>query len=145
MLIIAAFLGNVVNYWIGNKLGMLLFRDDKSFFFKKSYLDKTHKFYEKYGGKTIVIARFIPIIRTFAPFVAGMGKMNHFKFMLYNFFGALFWVILIVYGSYLFGNIPFIKNNFSLVILAIIIISILPPIIEYIRIKINRTSTHPKE
>ena len=134
LLIIAAFLGNVANYWIGDKLGHLLFQKEKSLLFNKAYLAKTHEFYEKYGGKTIVIARFLPIIRTFAPFVAGMGAMSYLKFIAYNFLGAFFWVILIVYGSYLFGNIAIVKNNFSLVILGIIFLSVLPPFIEYARV-----------
>ena len=138
LLITAAFLGNVVNYWVGDQLGHLLFKNEQSLFFKKSYLEKTHAFYEKYGGKTIVIARFIPIIRTFAPFVAGMGSMHYFKFITFNFLGAFFWVVLIVWGSYLFGNIPIVKDNFSLVILAIIVISILPPFIEYARVSLAK-------
>ncbi len=138
LLIAAAFLGNTSNYWIGKKLGHLIFRQKESFFFRQSYLDKTHRFFEKYGGKTIIIARFVPIVRTFAPFVAGIGKMSFVKFMIYNFFGAFFWVILLVYGSYLFGNIPIVQKNFSFVILVIIIISILPPIIEYLRTRYKR-------
>lgn len=133
LLIAAAISGNTVNYWIGNKIGHLLFTNEKSILFKKSYLDKTHAFYEKYGGKTIVIALFMPIIRTFAPFVAGMGDMNHFRFMLYNCIGVFLWIGIVLMGSYFFGNIPVVKNNFSWVIIAIIIISVLPPCIEYVR------------
>lgn len=124
LLIIAAFLGNVVNYWIGRKFGHWLLARPR--FFKQSHFDRTHAFYEKYGGKTIVIARFMPIIRTFAPFVAGMGKMLHSRFIWYNFLGALFWVALLLLCSYWFGNFPFVQKNFSYVILAIIIISVLP-------------------
>jgi membrane-associated protein len=137
LLIVAAFSGYVLNYWIGNKLGHVLFRDENSKIFKKAYLERTHVFYEKHGGKTILIACFIPIIRTFAPFVAGMSKMNHSKFITFNFIGACVWVILLVYGSYLFGNIPFVKRNFSFVIIVIIIISVLPPFIEYARHKLS--------
>lgn len=135
LLIIAATLGGMLNYWIGNKLGHLLFTNEKSFFFKKSYLDKTHEFFERYGAKTIFIARFLPIIRTFAPFVAGLGKMRYLKFCIYNFSSAILWIILLTYISYLYGNIPIIKNNFSLVILAIIIISLLPAIIGFLKLQ----------
>jgi len=137
-LIIAAFLGNISNYWIGKEFGHWLFRNEKSKIFKKSYLDRTHTFCEKYGAKTIVIARFMPIIRTFAPFVAGMGEMNYWKFMAYNLAGALFWVLLVVGGSYLFGNIPTVKDHFSLVIILIIIASIMPPIVEFSRIQLKK-------
>lgn len=133
LLVVAAFLGNVVNYWIGNKLGHLLFTDEKSKLFKKSYLNKTHQFYEKYGAKTIIIARFLPIIRTFAPFVAGMGSMSIVKFLTYNLVGAVLWVGLIVGISYFFGNLAIVRDNFPMVIMIIIILSILPPIIEVIR------------
>lgn len=133
LLIFAAFLGNTINYWVGNKLGHLLFRNEKSKIFRKSYLDKTHAFYEKHGGKTIVIGCFMPIIRTFAPFVAGMGEMNYLRFMLFNFFGVLFWMMLVLYGSYLFGNIPFVKQHFSAFIIAIVIASVIPAGVEYVR------------
>ena len=140
-LIVAAFLGNVSNYWIGKKFGHWLFRNENSKIFKHSYLNRTHAFYEKYGAKTIVIARFMPIIRTFAPFVAGMGEMNYWKFMAYNLVGAIFWVLLVVYGSYLFGNIPAVKNHFSFVIILIIIASVLPPCIEFLRIKLKQKTS----
>jgi len=138
LLISAAFIGNTINYWVGNKIGHLLFRNEKSVIFKKSHLDKTHAFYEKHGGKTIVIGSFIPIIRTFAPFVAGMADMNHIKFMIVNVFGSIFWMTVVLFGSYLFGNIPMVKNHFSFVILAIIAISVLPPFIEFARHKMKR-------
>ena len=137
LLVVAAFLGNVTNYWIGNKLGHLLFTNEDSLFFRKSYLSKTHRFYEKYGAKTIVIARFMPIIRTFAPFVAGMGDMNHVKFIWYNFVGALLWVALLLGVSYWFGNIPMVKNHFTWVVLAIIVLSVLPPFVEYARRRLS--------
>jgi membrane-associated protein len=130
---LAAIAGDTVNYWIGNFTGPKVFSKEKSFFFKREYLHRTHRFYEKYGGKTIVLARFIPIIRSFAPFVAGIGTMTYVHFVMYNVMGGIAWVSLFILGGYFFGNIPFVKKNFSLVILAIIFISILPGIIEFIR------------
>lgn len=132
-LIFAAVLGDTVNYWIGHRVGPKVFHKEKARFFRKEYLDRTHQFYEKHGGKTIVIARFIPIIRTFAPFVAGIGRMRYGKFFLYNVVGGVAWVVSFVYGGYSFGNIPVVKRNFTLVILAIIIISIMPSVMEYLR------------
>lgn len=143
LLITAAFVGNTINYWVGNKIGHLLFRNENSIIFRKSHLDKTHAFYEKHGGKTIIIGSFIPIIRTFAPFVAGMSDMNHVKFMIVNLFGSIFWMTIVLFGSYLFGNIPVVKNNFTFVVLAIIAISVLPPFIEYARHKIKRLRKAP--
>jgi membrane-associated protein len=134
ILALAAIIGDTVNYWIGHYLGPKLF-ERNSRFLKKEYLDRTHKFYEKYGGKTILIARFVPIVRTFAPFVAGIGAMTYSKFIMFNIVGGVLWCALFVYGGYFFGNLSLIKNNFSFVILAIIFISILPGIIEYIRHK----------
>ncbi len=133
----AAIFGDTANYWIGHFIGPKIFHRENVKFLKKEYLERTHKFYEKYGGKTIIFARFIPIIRTFAPFVAGIGSMTYSKFILYNIIGAVAWVALMVYAGFYFGNIEFVKNNFSLVILAIIIISILPGIIEFIRHKLK--------
>ena len=131
----AAVLGDTANYWIGHFIGPKIFHRENVKFLKKEYLERTHKFYEKYGGKTIIFARFIPIIRTFAPFVAGIGSMTYSKFIIYNIIGAITWVAFMVYAGFYFGNIEFVKNNFSLVLLAIIIISTLPGIIEYIRQK----------
>lgn len=133
----AAILGDTVNYWIGNYFGLKIFEKNIRFL-KKEHLEKTHQFYEKYGGKTIIIARFIPIIRTFAPFVAGIGTMAYSKFILFNIVGAVLWCALFVYGGYFFGNLQLVKNNFSLVILVIIFISILPGIIEFVRHKIAK-------
>ena len=135
LLTVAAILGDMVNYWIGAFIGPKAFQYEKSRLFKKEYLIRTHEFYEKHGGKTIIIARFMPIIRTFAPFVAGIGKMTYARFLLYNVAGGILWIALFVLGGYFFGNIPFVKKNFTLVILAIIFLSILPGIIEFIRHK----------
>ena len=130
---VAAIAGDTVNYWIGYTVGPKVFHKEKSRFLNKEYLYRTHRFYERYGGKTIILARFIPIIRTFAPFVAGIGTMSYARFIIYNVSGGIAWVIILVLGGYLFGNIPVVKQNFSLVIFAIIILSILPGIIEFFR------------
>lgn len=134
ILTLAAILGDSVNYWIGSMVGSRVFHE-KSRFFKKEYLIKTEKFYEKHGGKTIILARFIPIIRTFAPFVAGVGKMKYNWFISFNVIGGLVWVSLFLFGGFFFGNIPIIKDNFEISIFVIIFISILPGIIEFIRHK----------
>ena len=133
LLSIAAIAGNTVNYWIGYYIGPRIFHDGKVRFLNKAYLERTHKFYEKHGGKTIVIARFIPIIRTFAPFVAGIGFMNLWKFSIYNVSAGIAWGCVFVFGGYYFGNIPVVRKNFTIVILAIIIISVMPAVIEYLR------------
>ena len=130
---IAGILGDTLNYWIGKKIGPKVFVSQESRFFKREYLDKTHAFYLKYGAKTIVIARFIPIIRTFAPFVAGVGKMPYRTFIFYNIIGAVIWVGSFVYAGFYFGQLPFVQTNFKLIILAIIILSIMPPVIEYLK------------
>ncbi len=137
LLAVAAVLGDTVNYWIGHFIGPKIFEKENVRFLKKEYLERTHKFYEKYGGKTIIIARFIPIVRTFAPFVAGIGSMNYSKFIIYNVIGGVIWVLLFTLGGYYFGNITFVKQNFSIAILTIIFISILPGIIEFIRHKMS--------
>lgn len=131
LLIVAAVAGDALNYTVGAKIGHSLFTS-KSRILKPEYLEKTHKFYEKYGAKTIVIARFVPIVRTFAPFVAGMGSMTYRTFLLYNIVGALLWVISLTLAGYYFGLHPIVKNNFSLVIFAIIFLSLLPPVFELI-------------
>jgi membrane-associated protein len=133
ILSLAAIVGDTVNYWIGYMTGPKVFNREKSRFLNKKYLYRTHRFYERYGGKTIVLARFIPIIRTFAPFVAGMGSMTYRRFIIYNVMGGIAWVVILVLGGYFFGNIPLIKQNFSVAIFTIIFISILPGIIEFLR------------
>ncbi|PIP06758.1 MAG: hypothetical protein COX51_08110 [Syntrophobacteraceae bacterium CG23_combo_of_CG06-09_8_20_14_all_50_8] len=130
LLIIAAVAGDAVNYTLGKFIGPRIFHHETSRFFKKEHLNRTHKFYEKHGGKTIFLARFIPIIRTFAPFVAGMGSMSYGRFALYNISGGVSWIVLFIAAGYYFGNIPLVRHNFSLVIMAIVFISILPGIIE---------------
>ncbi|MGA7720598.1 MAG: DedA family protein [Ignavibacteriaceae bacterium] len=129
----ASFLGDTVNYWIGHFLGPKIFHKENVRFLKKEYLDRTHKFYETYGAKTVLFARFIPIIRTFAPFVAGIGSMTYSKFVAYIILGAVSWVAIFAYGGFYFGNIEFIKNNFSLVIIAVICISLVPGIVGYLK------------
>jgi membrane-associated protein len=129
----AAVIGDTVNYWIGHFIGPKVFTREKSRFFKKEYLERTHRFYEKYGAETIIIARFVPIIRSFAPFVAGIGSMTYWKFISYNVFGGVGWVAIFVFGGYFFGNIPLVRKNFSLVIIAIIIISTIPAAVEFFR------------
>jgi membrane-associated protein len=136
LLTVAAIIGDTVNYWVGSYVGPRAFGGHVRFL-KTEYLERTHAFYEKHGGKTIILARFIPIIRTFAPFVAGVGAMSYPKFLTYNVVGAVIWVGLFVLGGYFFGNIPTVRQNFTLVILAIIAISILPIVIEAVR---NRRS-----
>ncbi len=131
-LIIAAILGDSVNYWIGKMFGDKLPQKFPRLI-KPQHLQKTHDFYERYGGKTIIIARFVPIVRTFAPFVAGIGKMTYSRFMGYNVSGAFLWIGLLLPAGYFFGNRPWVKKNFAVVVLAIIILSILPAVIEFIR------------
>jgi len=132
LLFVAAVLGDTVNYRIGYSVGPRAFHSQNRFF-KREYLDRTHQFYERHGGKTIVIARFIPIIRTFAPFVAGIGRMSYGQFVVYNIGGGLLWTVLFVFGGYYFGNLQVVKRHFTLVILAIIILSVLPAGLEFLR------------
>jgi membrane-associated protein len=127
LLILAAIAGDTVNYWIGHSLGE---RAYSVRWVKKEYLDRTHAFFEKHGGKTIVLARFVPIVRTFAPFVAGIGRMSYGYFLTYNVAGGILWVLLFTLAGFFFGNIPFVKANFELVIIAIILISVLPMVFE---------------
>ena len=139
LLAAAAVIGDTVNYWIGKIIGPKVFHREKTRFFKKEYLDRTHDFYEKYGPETIIIARFVPIIRTFAPFVAGIGRMSYGKFLSYNVIGGLGWVAIFTFGGYFFGNIPFVKKNFSLVIIAIILISLVPAVVEFLKHRKKKT------
>jgi membrane-associated protein len=132
LLFVAAVLGDTVNYRIGYAVGPRAFRG-RSRFFKQEHLERTHRFYERHGGKTIFLARFMPIIRTFAPFVAGIGRMSYSRFVFYNVFGGLTWTAGFIYGGYYFGNLPIVEQNFTLVVLAIIVLSVLPPAIEFLR------------
>jgi len=130
---VAAIMGDTVNYWIGHATGPKVFRKEKARFLNKRHLERTNHFYKRYGGKTIILARFVPIIRTFAPFVAGIGCMDYTRFLTFNVIGGLAWIAFFISGGYFFGNIPFVKHHFTLVILTIIIISILPGVIEFLR------------
>lgn len=130
LLIAAAIAGDSLNYSIGRYLGPRVFRFDDSRFFKRTYVDRTHAFFERHGGKALIIARFVPIIRTYAPFVAGIGVMPYRRFLLFNVVGAVLWVILLTYAGFFFGNLPLVKKNLTLVILGIIVLSILPGVIE---------------
>jgi membrane-associated protein len=131
LLSIAAILGDTVNYWIGKNLGLKAFANSR--FINQAHLEKTHKFYEKHGGKTIILARFLPLIRTFAPFVAGVGQMDYKKFIMYNVVGGISWIGIFLALGYFFGNLPIVKKYFTLVIVAIILISLIPPVWEYIK------------
>jgi membrane-associated protein len=129
---IAAVLGDTINYWIGNKVGPKAFERDYRFL-KKDYLDRTQDFYDKHGGKTIILARFVPIVRTFAPFVAGVGTMHYGRFLSFNLIGAFLWTAIFVFLGYFFGQIPFVQNNFELVVVLIILISVMPMVFEFVR------------
>jgi len=133
LLSVAAVAGDTVNYAIGYRVGRQIFRKEGVRFLNREYLDRTHRFYERHGAKTIVIARFVPIIRTFAPFVAGVGRMSYARFVTYNVAGGVGWIAALVLGGYLFGNISVVRQNFTLVIFAIIVLSILPGVIEFMR------------
>ena len=137
VLFAAAVLGDSCNYEIGRFFGHKLFSNPHSRVFKQEYLEKTHDFYRKYGGKTIVIARFVPIVRTLAPFVAGMGKMHYYYFIIYNLAGAAAWVSVFCYAGYFFGDMPFVQENLKLLLVAIIVISILPAVVEAVRAKLK--------
>jgi len=142
MLWLAAVLGDTVNYWIGHYVGPRVFRENVRWL-KREYLERTQAFYEKHGGKTIFLARFIPIIRTFAPFVAGIGKMRYGYFITYNVVGGLVWTALFIFGGYFFGNLPVVKHNFSLIIIAIIVISVMPAVVEALRSRRAPASVAP--
>jgi membrane-associated protein len=131
LLCIAAILGDSVNYAVGKHVGDRMVKSGR--FIRQEHIDRTHAFYEKYGGKTIVIARFVPIVRTFAPFVAGIGKMDYKRFLVFNVTGGILWVLSLTTAGYFFGNLPIVKNNLSLVVLGIVVASIMPAVIEYVR------------
>jgi len=138
VLFIAAVAGDSVNYWIGHVFGKKLSEKADGRFIKKEYIDKTEAFYQKYGKKTIILARFVPIVRTFAPFVAGIGKMKYGEFFAYNIIGGFAWIFLLTFAGYYFGQIPIVKNNFTAVIMLIILLSILPGIVEFVKHKIRK-------
>lgn len=138
VLLVAAILGDTVNYWIGHKMGAKVFKDENSKIFNKKYLRKTEEFYEKYGGKTIILARFVPVVRTFAPFVAGIGSMRYSTFLSYNIIGGFVWVTVLVLAGYFFGNLPVVKDNFEVAIYVIIFVSLLPMIFEVIKHKLQK-------
>jgi membrane-associated protein len=137
-LIVAAIIGDSVNYWIGSWFGPRIFRGEKIRFLNPKHLERTHEFYERYGGKTIILARFVPIVRTFAPFVAGIGHMDYRRFLLFSVAGAVLWVGVLVCGGYLFGKLPMVQDNFALVIVAIIVFSLVPVAVEYMRARLRR-------
>ncbi len=138
LLMVASMLGDSVNYWIGYFVGPKVFSRENSKLLNKKYLERTHQFYERHGGKTVIIARFMPIIRTFAPFVAGIGRMTYLKFLAYSVTGSILWVGAFVYAGYFFGNLELVRENFTLVVLAVIFISLLPGIIEFLRARAGR-------
>jgi membrane-associated protein len=140
LLSIAAIAGDTVNYWIGHWVGPKVFHRENVRFLNKKHLERTHAFYERYGGKTIIIARFIPIVRTFAPFVAGIGRMSYWRFIAYNVIGGVAWVAICVFAGYFFGNLAIVKKNFSLVIIAIVLISTLPMLVEYLRHRMQQAA-----
>ena len=142
LLMAAALTGDNTNYWIGRKVGPKVFSQEKSRLFNKEYLARTHRFYDKHGKTTVILARFLPIIRTFAPFVAGIGRMTYRTFLVFSIIGALLWVNIFVLLGYFFGNIPFIKEHFSLVILALVFIPGMPAAIEFIRHFVQRSKNH---
>jgi len=141
LLVAAAALGNTVNYSIGRFIGPKVFHWEESRLFNRRALDRAHAFYEKHGGKTIVITRFVPILRTFAPFVAGIARMTYLSFTAYNLAGALAWVLSLLYAGYWFGNVPFVKENLTIVIVGIVVLSVTPLAFEYLRQRLKRAGT----
>lgn len=142
LLFAAAILGDTVNYWIGSVIGLRAFEKERRFL-NREHLEKTQRFFEKHGGKTIILARFIPIVRTFAPFVAGVGTMKYRNFILFNIIGAFLWTSLFIFGGYFIGNIPLVKENFEIVIMLIIFISVLPMVFEYINSRREKKPVDP--
>jgi membrane-associated protein len=145
LLSVAAILGDTVNYWIGHYIGPKAFHYPKSRLFNPDHLRKTHEFYERHGGKTIILARFVPIVRTFAPFVAGIGAMTYPTFFLYNVVGGVAWVAICTFSGYYFGNLPFVREHFELVILAIVLLSVMPMVIEYLRHRSRASSAASRD
>ncbi|MDX1950544.1 MAG: DedA family protein [Verrucomicrobiota bacterium] len=143
LLCVAAILGDTLNYWIGHFFGPKVFKSNTRFL-NKDHLIRTHEFYERYGGKTIIIARFVPIIRTFAPFVAGIGRMTYSRFMMFNVVGGLLWICSLTLAGYFFGNFEVVKKNFGLVIIMIIILSVLPAVVEFYRERSRIRKQGPK-
>jgi len=144
LLSIAAVGGDTVNYWIGHKIGARAYSGDVKFI-KKEYIERTHAFFQKHGGKTIFLARFVPIVRTFAPFVAGVGEMSYRYFFSYNVFGGIVWVGVFLFMGYFFGNIPFVQKNFELVIIAIVLISVLPAVYEFVKERTSHQATRKND
>jgi membrane-associated protein len=144
VLFVASFAGDNTNYWIGRFAGPRLFSRTGSRLLNPAHLERTQHFYEKHGGKTIVIARFVPIVRTFAPFVAGMGRMTYPRFVSYSFAGSVLWIASLTYAGYFFGNLPFVRQNLSLVIIGIVALSIMPGVVEYLRARSRAASTPPR-
>lgn len=138
LIISAAFLGDNTNYWAGRLIGPRIFSKEDSLFFRRSYLEKTEAFYNRYGSRTVIIARFVPIVRTFAPFVAGVGRMGYARFIGFSAIGSLLWVTVCLGGGYLFGNLPVVRENFSLVVLGVIGVSVLPVVIEVVRARLRK-------
>ena len=133
LLFVAAFLGDTLNYWIGHKIGPAVFKREDSIWLRKKHLEKAHAFFEKYGGRAVILARFVPIVRTFVPFIAGAGSMTYSRFLAYNLIGGFVWIYFFIYAGFMFGNQPFVQKNFKLVILAIIILSVVPIVVELVR------------
>ena len=143
LLLLAPLAGDNANYWIGHFIGPKVFSRPKSLLFNPEHLNRTHHFYEKYGGKTVIIARFLPIVRTFAPFVAGIGRMRYLRFLAFSVIGAILWVPTLVYAGFFFSKLPFVRHNFTLVIFAIIILSLMPTAIELLRHKLGQRTHGP--
>jgi membrane-associated protein len=133
LLFVAAVLGDTINYSIGKRIGPAVFKREDSIWLRKKHLARAHEFFEKYGGRAVILARFVPIVRTFVPFIAGVGTMTYKRFIAYNIIGGFVWIYFFIYAGYLFGNQPFVQKNFKLVILAIIILSVLPIVVEFVR------------
>jgi membrane-associated protein len=142
-LILAAIVGDTVNYHVGKSIGPKVMKSETSRLFNKKHLEKTHKFYEKYGGKTIILARFVPIVRTFAPFVAGAGAMDYRKFIIYNIVGAVLWVTTMLGSGYMLGQVPWVKEHFEAIVIAIVIISVMPMVIEYFKVRAEKKKAEP--